>query len=150
VTFKADKHFNYNLLSIMENQIRNVTLAFPCREDWDKFEMVLGGRLCASCHHIVRDFRDCTMSELRDAMNDRHVCGKFRMDQLTRTFAKAGMAVAAITTFTACGPKKIDLVRGPAPFEIKGVVMGIPIRIDTVKSRGVIIVKDNGEEKLIR
>lgn len=87
----------------MTNEILNVTLAFPCREDWDKFEVVPGGRLCAKCTHIVRDFRDCSIAELQQAMNSgQRICGRFRKDQLSPSFLKAAAVVAVMTSATAC------------------------------------------------
>lgn len=63
----------------MKDEIRNVTLSFPCGEDWRKFEVVPGGRLCDGCKHIVRDFTHSTMTELKVAMKaGERICGRFR------------------------------------------------------------------------
>ena len=99
----------------MSTPIRNVTLSFPCREEWDKFEIVPGGRHCKNCQHVVRDFRDCSMTELQEAMKrSSHVCGVFRKDQLSPTFAKAAALALAVTSATAC-QEEIEL---PASNEV--------------------------------
>jgi hypothetical protein len=90
----------------MEAPIKNISLSFPCREDWDKMEVVPGGRLCKSCVHIVRDFRDCTMSELQEASKSgQRVCGRFRKDQLSPGFLKAAVVALSLTPAVACEPE---------------------------------------------
>jgi hypothetical protein len=90
----------------MSDPIRNVTLSFPCREDWDKFEVVPGGRLCGSCKYIVRDFRDCSAAQLKEAMKSgQRVCGRFNPEQLSPAFLKAAavaMAVIPMAVGTGC------------------------------------------------
>jgi hypothetical protein len=90
----------------MSDPIRNVTLSFPCREDWDKFEVVPGGRLCGSCKYIVRDFRDCSAAQLKEAMKSgQRVCGRFNAEQLSPAFLKAAavaMAVIPMAVGTGC------------------------------------------------
>lgn len=99
----------------MSTPIRNITLSFPCREDWEKFEEVpahlaggKGGRLCANCHHIVRDFRDCSMEELEENMKAGYSCGVFRRSQLSAAFVRAAAAALAVTTVTACDINHIE------------------------------------------
>ncbi len=118
----------------MSDPIRNVSLSFPCREEWDKFEVVPGGRLCGSCKHIVRDFRDCNAQQLQEAMKSgQRVCGRFRADQLSPAFAKAAAAALALSVVTACEKP----IPSPAntPHEIINLgsppVMGQPLPTDS-------------------
>jgi len=132
----------------MTNEIRNVSLSFPCREDWDKFEVVPGGRLCSKCTLIVRDFQDCSMAELQEAMKSgKRICGRFRKDQLSPSFLKAASVLAVMTTATACEndiPKpaidqprveSIELLGDVEVIEETVTTLGIVVEVeaDTVK-----------------
>lgn len=124
----------------MPNEIRNVTLSFPCREEWEKFEVVPGGRLCGSCQHIVRDFRDCSMTELQEAMKSgQRVCGRFRKDQLSPAFLKAAAVALAMTTAMACDnemPKPANNETQVESIELTGDVEVIE---ETVTTLGLIV-----------
>jgi hypothetical protein len=87
----------------MSKPIKNIVLEFPCREQWDKLEIVAGGRLCHSCVHVVRDFRDCSQSELNSVRKtESHVCGIFSRNQLSPAFVKAATVALAATVLSAC------------------------------------------------
>jgi len=89
--------------SPMSTPIKNTTLKFPCQEKWDQLEVVPGGRLCQSCAHIVKDFRDCSQEELNSQLDTQsHVCGIFRKDQLSSAFLKAAAVAVAVTSLGAC------------------------------------------------
>ncbi len=128
----------------MTDQIRNVALSFPCREDWEKFEVVPGGRFCASCCHVVMDFRDCSMAEIQEAMKGgQRVCGRFRKDQLSPKFLKAAAVVAVMATASACqnempklqvDPSPIDSVELDADELVNLKTMGIVIEVDSVEN----------------
>ena len=124
----------------MANEIRNVTLSFPCREEWEKFEVVPGGRLCAGCQHIVKDFRDCSMAELREEMKSgQRVCGRFRKDQLSPTFLKVAAALVAMTAATACEnemPKPANNETQVESIELTGEVEVIE---ETVTTLGMVV-----------
>ncbi len=99
-------HSNQNIF-IMSEPIKNVTLKFPCREKWDQLEIVPGGRLCTSCAHVVRDFRDCSKEDLNSALQTQsHVCGIFNRSQLSSTFLKAASIAIAATTISACNTEQ--------------------------------------------
>jgi hypothetical protein len=99
-------HIHFGLLYqqiAMSDKIENITLTFSCREKWDQFEVVPGGRLCAGCQHIVRDFRDCSMVELQEALKDgQRVCGRFLKEQMSATFLKAAAVALTVTSVVAC------------------------------------------------
>lgn len=88
----------------MNKPIKNVTLQFPCTENWNSMESVNGERMCSKCHHKVVDFT--TMSEdgfNKHLRNSDHVCGRFRKSQLSTTFLKyAAAAVIAAAGASGC------------------------------------------------
>lgn len=87
----------------MSKAIENIVLEFPCREQWDKLEIVAGGRLCHSCARVVRDFRDCSQSELNSVRKtESAVCGIFNRNQLSPAFVKAAAVALAATVLSAC------------------------------------------------
>lgn len=106
------------------SEIKNVTLSFPCNENWDSFEKVSGGRLCTNCAHVVRDFRDCSMEELKEAMKSGHACGLFRASQLSKAFVRTA-AVVAVTAMTGCQTESVapePTVDPSLTVEIEGVL----------------------------
>ena len=123
----------------MSNEIRNVTLSFPCREEWEKFEVVPGGRLCTNCQHVVRDFRDCSMTELKEALKSgQRVCGRFRKDQLSPTFLKAAAVALAMTTATAC---ETELPKPANETQVESIELTGDVEVieETVTTLGLIV-----------
>lgn len=120
----------------MSTEIRNVTLSFPCREDWDKFDVVPGGRLCQSCKFVVRDFRDCTMTELDLALRSgQRVCGRFRKKQLSESFLKAAVVTLGLTVPVACLEQDPVPTSNPDQWEeLMGdiVTTGIVVAVDSI------------------
>jgi hypothetical protein len=129
----------------MKDEIKNVTLSFPCSEDWEKFDVVPGGRLCHSCKYIVRDFRDCSMTEFQEVMKSgKRVCGRFKKDQISPLFLKAAAAALAITTMASCEselPKPVvsnQTVQTPDDPEFMGDIQTLEDTI-TIELGGIII-----------
>lgn len=61
----------------------------PCHEDWNKMHPVDRGRFCDSCSKVVTDFSQMTEREIEAFFRNKsqNSCGKFRTDQLDRTYA---------------------------------------------------------------
>lgn len=68
----------------MENEVKNIQMAFTCRENWDDMIAVDGGRFCNVCNKKVYDFTDAKVQQFLQIMaeNDNHICGRFRKDQI--------------------------------------------------------------------
>ncbi len=82
----------------MQNNIRNVSLSFCCKKDWNTFQTTEEHkRFCNSCRHNVTDFTKATQPELDSALKrGERVCGRFTAAQLSDTFRKyAASAVVA-------------------------------------------------------
>lgn len=74
-----------------------IKLSFACRENWDTFKHVAGGRLCDVCKHIVHDFTNSTPDEVAKVMKDNpgRICGKFRTPQPQSTLIQRAAVVTA-------------------------------------------------------
>lgn len=89
----------------METEIRNVSLSFCCKKDWNTFQSIdERNRFCSACQHNVVDFTKSTQAELDRALkNGERVCGRFTASQLSDRFLKyiASTAVAAASVLSA-------------------------------------------------
>jgi len=120
----------------MSKPITNVTLKFPCTEDWNKMDTSSGERICSRCQHKVVDFTNMSDEEYQlHLKNAQHVCGRFKKSQLSSEFLK--YAAATIIAASALGATSCDTVE-PAQVEtiptteteeiaIEFVTVGIPI-----------------------
>ena len=86
--------------------IEEIKLSFECRENWNDFKQVPGGRLCEKCKHIVHDFTNSTPDEVAEAMkkNPGRICGRFRTSQPKSAFLKRAAVVTASVALGACLP----------------------------------------------
>jgi len=120
----------------METRIRNVSLSFCCKKDWNAFQSVdERNRFCSSCEHNVIDFTKSTQAELDNALKaGERVCGRFTAAQLSDKFLKyvasTAMTAASILSTGCAGtseirpsnvePEEIETIE-----EIEYVTMGI-------------------------
>lgn len=68
----------------MITSIKNVSLSFNCKEDWNAMTPCLVGKFCSSCSKQVYDFSDKGPEELAKVLSGSKgvVCGRFRYSQL--------------------------------------------------------------------
>lgn len=97
----------------MESNIKNVSLSFCCKEDWQSFPTIdERTRFCGSCKHKVIDFTNADKVALQKAFQSRHrVCGRFKSSQMNESFLKlaaASLIVAASTSVIGCAPEQMD------------------------------------------
>jgi len=85
------------------SDIRNITLAFPCRERLER--NAAGEFYCHKCAHAIIDFRCQSAEALQEVMRQagsRPVCGIFKNSQLSEKFARyAAAAAIAVTAASA-------------------------------------------------
>lgn len=97
----------------MENKIKNVSLSFCCKKDWNTFKTIdERKRFCDSCQHNVVDFTTATQTELDDALKSgERVCGRFTAVQLSDTFRKyaASTVVAAAAILSTSCEKPVNV-----------------------------------------
>jgi hypothetical protein len=126
----------------MSQPISNITLEFPCRENWDQMEVVPGGKLCTACACVVKDFRDCSKEDLTHALRTQsHVCGIFNRNQLSQTFLKAAAIALATTTVSACNTEQLtpatqDAVTPSLSVDLEDPNFGLDSR-DTIAMMGL-------------
>src|SRR5688572_1034259 len=84
----------------------DIKLSFACRENWNDFKQVPGGRLCEKCKHIVHDFTNATPEEMAEVLkkNPGRICGRFRASQPKSNFMKRAAVVTASVALGACWP----------------------------------------------
>jgi len=106
----------------MKDEIKNISLAFCCKEDWNQFTTLNERtRFCASCKHQVIDFTDASQMELENEFQSRErVCGRFKQSQMSDSFLKLAAAALVIATTSAsmsCSDELPDLNSPAAPVE---------------------------------
>jgi DNA-binding transcriptional regulator YdaS (Cro superfamily) len=90
----------------MEEKIKNVTLSFCCKKEWNSLATVdERTRFCRSCKHKVIDFTNSSQKELDEAMkNQVGVCGRFNRSQMSEAFVRyAAASVVAIASAVSVG-----------------------------------------------
>jgi hypothetical protein len=91
---------------MLMSDIKNITLKFPCNEDWNKMKVVNGERICSQCKHKVVDFTTMNNAEFQTHLQNpaRQVCGRFKKSQLSNEFLKyAAAALIAASSLGAAG-----------------------------------------------
>jgi TonB family protein len=82
----------------MSKSIKNIQLAFPCKEDWNNMPDDEKGKFCEKCKSRVFDFRGKSKEELQNEIihSAEPICGRFNKSQLSSSFLKyAASAVIA-------------------------------------------------------
>jgi hypothetical protein len=107
----------------MSKPITNVSLKFPCMEDWNKMDTSSGERICGRCQHKVIDFTNMNDEEFQKHLKSaEHVCGRFKKSQLSNEFLKyaAATLIAASTIGAAsCDTVEPNAVEVIPPVEIQ-------------------------------
>lgn len=58
----------------------------PCKADWQSMSPQEGGRYCAQCDKVVKDFTQMSDVQVYDFVKqNQHTCGRFNQQQLNRT-----------------------------------------------------------------
>ena len=58
----------------------------PCKADWQSMSPQTGGRYCAQCDKVVKDFTQMSDAQVYDFVSqNRDTCGRFKQQQLNRT-----------------------------------------------------------------
>ncbi len=95
----------------MCSPIKNIRLAFPCQENWDKMTNNEKGKFCEKCGNQVVDFRDKSKDELENEIfhSNTRVCGRFNKSQLSNSFLKyaASAVIASSLAIPAIGQESI-------------------------------------------
>src|SRR5438105_296096 len=67
-----------------------ITIPKPCSRNWNKMSEAEGGKFCSSCEKTVYDLTKLSDPELIAFLNEngKHVCGKFRTEQLEEKHEK--------------------------------------------------------------
>ncbi len=132
----------------MESNIKNVSLSFCCKEDWQSFPTIdERTRFCGSCKHKVIDFTNADQVALQQAFQSGHrVCGRFKSSQMNQSFLKlaaASLIVAASTSVISCAPEHMDPQPGVPPlpkmedFELMGDIAFTGMVIEVIDSTEV-------------
>lgn len=62
----------------------------PCKADWQNMTPLAGGRHCAQCNKVVKDFTQMSDTQVYDFVSqNRDTCGRFKQQQLNRTLLPA-------------------------------------------------------------
>ncbi len=87
-----------------------ISIPNPCLEKWDEMAYSGNGRHCMSCNKVVIDFTKASDTEIAAILStDQKLCGRFRIDQLSKHSAKkkatswkiAASAVLGLMGFTS-------------------------------------------------
>lgn len=125
----------------MEKEIKNVSLSFCCKEDWNSFTSIdERTRFCGSCKHKVVDFTNANDAEFTQLLNsNQKICGRFKRSQMSESFLKmaASLVIAASTSSISCTHQENVTPQVPeqesSEIELTGIVMGMPILADSLQ-----------------
>ena len=80
--------------------IKDINLAFACKEDWNSMPNDLQEKRCENCSKKVYDFSNKTASELLQIMDGSKVsiCGRFKKSQIKEMFIKYAASAFIATT----------------------------------------------------
>ena len=160
VSFLQGVHFINQTQNPMSKPITNVTLKFPCKEDWNGMDISSGERICSRCQHKVIDFTNMSDEEYQLQLKQaQHACGRFKKSQLSSEFLKyaAATIIAVSAVGTGCDVEPdavqttpiIELEDETVEFVTMGIV--IPPLLDsdsvTVSNFVPVIVPDESEKE---
>jgi hypothetical protein len=125
----------------MRTEIKNVSLSFCCKEDWNSFTSIdERTRFCASCKNKVVDFTNATESDYNRAINSgEKICGRFKQSQLSESFLKmaaASFVVAVSATSIACDENKNvgpQIQQQESCRISETITMGMPVPLDPLQ-----------------
>jgi|GEM_PF-1839275 len=119
-------------------QIKDVTLAFCCKENWNSFSSIdERTRLCGTCKHNVVDFTNASQADFQKAMqSESGVCGRFKRSQISDSFLKLAAASLMAASVASIGCDGENRVKPKTPRVLSSqihstispdpIVMGIP------------------------
>lgn len=125
----------------MQDNLKNVSLKFSCKEKWENMAPNAQGRHCTVCNKTVVDFTNKTQTEFDTAVEAAggKLCGRFSAKQTTTPLYSFDRAAAAVLTtaglsLLACNSNGQTLVGKVLPPTTRGEVEVV----DTTKAPGCV------------
>ncbi|KAB2817988.1 carboxypeptidase-like regulatory domain-containing protein [Phaeocystidibacter marisrubri] len=123
----------------------------PCSQKWSEMTPQADGRHCDQCDKVIRDFTSYTDAQILSAIENEKVCGRFRPDQLNRTYkrhdesSKRWISVFATTLALASSSSAESQIITPTPTDT--IHDSDTLKVVEVTNKNQIILRGNVSDK---